>query len=213
MTEVREKLGQCKQLLHCRQDELRGLWIDGIEYKKEVTLLEQVEKIRAAPMEVDKLMYEGEWTQCVEKITQALSWCNNDLALVGALHDLRAEIQAKHQIVYEKLIAELQRLIYGHHNKTEIDESLQKMKKFAHAIECLGKTDAATEEIRNRIDTELSGIINRETTRLSDKEYLKEEEVQSSKILRYSFFNFNKRRISEPAIFSEPFFYRLTIFY
>ena len=93
MTEVREKLGQCKQLLHCRQDELRGLWIDGIEYKKEVTLLEQVEKTRAAPMEVDKLMYEGEWIQCVEKITQALNWCNNDLALVGALHDLRAEIQ------------------------------------------------------------------------------------------------------------------------
>ena len=59
------------------------------------------------------------------------------------------------------------------------------MRKFAQAIECLGKTDAATEELRNRIDTELSGIINRETTHVSDKEYHKEEGVQSSKVLRY----------------------------
>ena len=34
MAEVREKLQQCKQLLHCRQDELRSLWVEGIEHKQ-----------------------------------------------------------------------------------------------------------------------------------------------------------------------------------
>lgn len=41
MSEVREKLTQCKQLLHCRQDELRELWLDGVEHKTSMKLLEQ----------------------------------------------------------------------------------------------------------------------------------------------------------------------------
>ena len=59
MSEVKEKLIQCKQLLHCRQDELRILWVEGVEHKKSMALLHQVEEIRNTPTTVDTLIYEG----------------------------------------------------------------------------------------------------------------------------------------------------------
>ena len=59
MSEVKDKLVQCKQLLHCRQDELRVLWVEGVEHKKTVALLEQVEEIRTTPTQIDVLIHGG----------------------------------------------------------------------------------------------------------------------------------------------------------
>ena len=189
MSEVKEKLIQCKQLLHCRQDELRILWVEGVEHKKSMALLHQVEEIRNTPTTVDTLIYEGmnlfqtlmlilkkyigEWLEAVKKISNALSWCNGELAEVGALHDLRAELKNKHQILYDRLINELQRLIYGQHSDDETlnDENLAKMETLARALDMLGKTDGAMDEIMSRIDSEISSIVNRETTQVSDKAF------------------------------------------
>ena len=116
------------------------LWVDGVEHKKSMALLEQVEIIRTTPTQVDALMYEGEWLAAVEKISRALSWCNGELAEVGALHDLRAELKNKHQILYDKLINELQRLIYGQHSDDQSvnEENLAKMETLARALDLLG---------------------------------------------------------------------------
>jgi len=173
MSEVKEKLVQCKQLLHCRQDELRVLWVEGVEHKKSMALLHQVEEIRTTPTTVDTLIYEGEWLQAVMKISSALNWCNGELAEVGALHDLRAELKNKHQILYDRLINELQRLIYGQHSDDESvnNENLAKMETLAQALDMLGKTDGAMDEIMSRIDSEISSIVNRETTQVSDKAF------------------------------------------
>jgi exocyst complex component 4 len=39
---IREDLSSCKTLLHCKRDELRRLWIEGVEHKAMVALLDQV---------------------------------------------------------------------------------------------------------------------------------------------------------------------------
>ena len=95
MAEVKEKLVQCKQLLHCRQDELRSLWVEGIEYKKTMQLLEFVNSIRDTPNVVEKLVAENNFLEAAQKVQKALQWCQEDLGEVGALQDLRHEIQAK----------------------------------------------------------------------------------------------------------------------
>lgn len=48
-TEAREKikkikddLSSCKTLLHCKRDELRRLWIEGVEQKTMVAMLDQM---------------------------------------------------------------------------------------------------------------------------------------------------------------------------
>ena len=112
MAEVKEKLVQCKQLLHCRQDELRSLWVEGIEYKKTMQLLEFVNSIRDTPNVVEKLVAENNFLEAAQKVQKALQWCQEDLGEVGALQDLRHEIQFQNQLadfiheeIYSRIIA------------------------------------------------------------------------------------------------------------
>ena len=83
MAEVKEKLVQCKQLLHCRQDELRSLWVEGMEHKKTMQLLEYVNTIRETPTQVEKLIAESNFLEAAEHISKALKWCQEDLGEVG----------------------------------------------------------------------------------------------------------------------------------
>lgn len=39
---VKENLQACKVLLHCRRDELKKLWVEGLEYKYMLQLLEEM---------------------------------------------------------------------------------------------------------------------------------------------------------------------------
>lgn len=39
---VKENLQACKLLLHCRRDELKKLWLEGIEHKHVLQLLEEM---------------------------------------------------------------------------------------------------------------------------------------------------------------------------
>ena len=39
---VKQNLESCKNLLHCKRDELRKLWLEGVEQKTVVALLDQM---------------------------------------------------------------------------------------------------------------------------------------------------------------------------
>lgn len=39
---VKEKLQDCKKKLHCRRDELKSLWLEGLQYKHMLQLLEEM---------------------------------------------------------------------------------------------------------------------------------------------------------------------------
>ena len=39
---TKDNLQSCKNLLHCKRDELRKLWIEGIEHKTMVSMLDQM---------------------------------------------------------------------------------------------------------------------------------------------------------------------------
>lgn len=39
---VKENLQACKMLLHCRRDELKKLWLEGVEHKHVLQLLEEM---------------------------------------------------------------------------------------------------------------------------------------------------------------------------
>lgn len=176
MADVKEKLVQCKQLLHCRQDELRALWVEGIEHKKTMALLDYVNQIQETPTQVDKLVAAGNFLEAARSVSRALGWCQGELGEVGALHDLRAEIQNKHHVLYKKLIDQLQNLIYSRFSDDEDEnrDMLSQMDQCANALNILGKTDDGVEEIHSQIDQKISSIVNRETTAVSDKSFHQE---------------------------------------
>ena len=39
---VKENLQSCKKLLHCKRDELKKLWVEGLEYKYMLQYLEEM---------------------------------------------------------------------------------------------------------------------------------------------------------------------------
>lgn len=39
---IKDNLQSCKNLLHCKRDELRKLWLEGIEHKTVVVMLDQM---------------------------------------------------------------------------------------------------------------------------------------------------------------------------
>lgn len=42
INKIKEDLSSCKTLLHCKRDELRRLWIEGVEQKTIAALLDQM---------------------------------------------------------------------------------------------------------------------------------------------------------------------------
>lgn len=43
-------------LLHCKRDELRKLWIEGIEHKHVLNLLDEIENIKQVPQKLEQCM-------------------------------------------------------------------------------------------------------------------------------------------------------------
>ncbi|KAL8222465.1 UNVERIFIED_CONTAM: hypothetical protein K2H54_076914 [Gekko kuhli] len=54
--QVKENLLSCKMLLHCKRDELRKLWIEGIEHKHVLNLLDEIENIKQVPQKLQQCM-------------------------------------------------------------------------------------------------------------------------------------------------------------
>lgn len=42
IAKVKENLQDCKKKLHCRRDELKNLWLQGLEYKHMLQLLDEM---------------------------------------------------------------------------------------------------------------------------------------------------------------------------
>ena len=105
--------------------------------------------------------------------------------LVSYDYDHQIGNLSKHQSLYSRLIQELQKLIYSHHSNDEeiIQNNLSKMEQFARALEILEKTDDGIDEIQSQIDTEISSIVNRETTQVSDRSFSETDVKPESQLL------------------------------
>ena len=109
---VKENLQQCKSLLYCRQDELRKLWVEGVEHKKVLFLLDQVEKVKEAPLKIETFLSKKYYLHATELLLQTLRALDDDLIKVEALHDIKNELVSKKMTLHERFISELHQQIY-----------------------------------------------------------------------------------------------------
>ena len=56
LTSVRQSLVACKELLHYKRDELKKLWLEGVEQKHVLQLLQQIETMKVRMMMIMMLM-------------------------------------------------------------------------------------------------------------------------------------------------------------
>eukprot|EP00058_Branchiostoma_floridae_P018176 XP_002603665.1 hypothetical protein BRAFLDRAFT_128679 [Branchiostoma floridae] len=112
MQNVRQNLKSCKSLLRCKRDELRKLWIEGIEHKQILSLLQQIENVKQTPEKLDEYMAKKHYLHATELLVSAVASLEGTLSGVEALRDVRAELQNKKEQMHEVLIEELHRHLY-----------------------------------------------------------------------------------------------------
>uniref|UniRef100_A0A668ATE8 Exocyst complex component Sec8 n=1 Tax=Myripristis murdjan TaxID=586833 RepID=A0A668ATE8_9TELE len=122
--QVKENLLSCKMLLHCKRDELRKLWIEGIEHKHVLQLLDEIESIKQVPQRLEACMASKHYLHATDMLVSAVDSLEGPLLQVEGLGDLRLELHSKKLNIHLVLIDELHRHLYikstsrlGHKNK------------------------------------------------------------------------------------------------
>ncbi|XP_039180672.1 exocyst complex component 4 isoform X2 [Crotalus tigris] len=110
--QVKENLLSCKMLLHCKRDELRKLWIEGIEHKHVLNLLDEIENIKQVPQKLQQYMGSKHYLMATDMLVSAVNSLEGPLLQVEGLSDLRLELHSKKMNMHLVLIDELHRHLY-----------------------------------------------------------------------------------------------------
>ncbi|KAM3832642.1 exocyst complex component 4 isoform 2-T2 [Vipera latastei] len=110
--QVKENLVSCKMLLHCKRDELRKLWIEGIEHKHVLNLLDEIENIKQVPQKLQQYTGSKHYLMATDMLVSAVDSLEGPLLQVEGLGDLRLELHSKKMNMHLVLIDELHRHLY-----------------------------------------------------------------------------------------------------
>jgi exocyst complex component 4 len=109
---TREKLQTCTKLLHYKRDELKKLWIESVENKVILELLDRVENMVTVSQKVDNYIVKKHYLHATKLLVNSLTQLDTDLANVDALKDVKNDLIAKKDSLYEIIIDELHKHLY-----------------------------------------------------------------------------------------------------
>ncbi|KAH0550385.1 exocyst complex component 4 [Cotesia glomerata] len=109
---VKENLNACKQLLRCRREELMKLWLEGIEHKHVLQLLNDIDQLKEVPAKLSNYLNKKLYLHATQLLVSALSMGDGSLEGVEALREVKTELEAKKQQLQSKLLEELTRHLY-----------------------------------------------------------------------------------------------------
>ncbi|KAK2144045.1 hypothetical protein LSH36_791g00032 [Paralvinella palmiformis] len=109
---IKDNLQSCKNLMHCKRDELRKLWIDGIEYKTVVDLLDQIEQVKDITDILQSYIDKKQFLHSSDLLLKSVSMVDGDLSDIESLAEIRTELHTKKDEMYDMLIDELHKQIY-----------------------------------------------------------------------------------------------------
>uniref|UniRef100_A0A8C3WBJ9 Exocyst complex component Sec8 n=1 Tax=Catagonus wagneri TaxID=51154 RepID=A0A8C3WBJ9_9CETA len=124
--QVKENLLSCKMLLHCKRDELRKLWIEGIEHKHVLNLLDEIENIKQVPQKLEQCMASKHYLSATDMLVSAVESLEGPLLQVEGLSDLRLELHSKKMNLHLVLIDELHRHLYIKSTSRAVQQSKEK---------------------------------------------------------------------------------------
>uniref|UniRef100_A0A8D2DPY3 Exocyst complex component Sec8 n=1 Tax=Sciurus vulgaris TaxID=55149 RepID=A0A8D2DPY3_SCIVU len=130
--QVKENLLSCKMLLHCKRDELRKLWIEGIEHKHVLNLLDEIENIKQVPQKLEQCMASKHYLSATDMLVSAVESLEGPLLQVEGLSDLRLELHSKKMNLHLVLIDELHRHLYIKSTSRVVQRNKEKGKLSSH---------------------------------------------------------------------------------
>ena len=98
--------------MHYKRDELKKLWLDGVEQKHILELLERIDKLKDSPERVASLLAKNEYLEATQILTQSMEHLYGDLKNVDGLSEVKEILDAKKEKLYETLIEDLTKQLY-----------------------------------------------------------------------------------------------------
>ncbi|XP_012280945.1 exocyst complex component 4 [Orussus abietinus] len=109
---VKENLNAFKQLLRCRREELMKLWLEGVEHKHVLQLLDEIEQLREVPSRLGHYLNKKLYLHATQLLVSASSMGTGSLEGVEALREVRMELKTRRQQLHVKLMEELRKHLY-----------------------------------------------------------------------------------------------------
>lgn len=85
LLQVKENLLSCKMLLHCKRDELRKLWIEGIEHKHVLQLLDEIESIKQVPQRLEAYMASKHYLHATDMLVSVIVYTIDMMIVISKL--------------------------------------------------------------------------------------------------------------------------------
>lgn len=109
---IKDNLENCKMLLNCKRDELKKLWLKGIEHKHILFLMQQIATLKDSPDRVERYVVKKHYLHATELLVTSVNALTGDLDGVEALYEVKQELQAKNNQLYKMLVESLHHHLY-----------------------------------------------------------------------------------------------------
>ncbi|GJQ74842.1 hypothetical protein Trydic_g21678 [Trypoxylus dichotomus] len=126
---IKKNLQACKTLLHCKRDDLKKLWIEGLEYKYMLQLLEEIEKMHEIPIKVQTHLAKKEFLHATKLLVEAATLGKDNLEGIEGIKELKIEIEQKKEELHLILLNELKQQIYTKTSQHVLSLSRQSSQK------------------------------------------------------------------------------------
>ncbi|CAG9772580.1 unnamed protein product [Ceutorhynchus assimilis] len=109
---VKEMLQDCKKKLRCKRDELKALWMEGLEYKYMLQLLEEIEKMNNVPSQLANHMAHKRFLHATKLLVDAVKLGRDPLEGVESLKELSQELEQRKEQLHLQILLELKHMLY-----------------------------------------------------------------------------------------------------
>ncbi|CAH8852739.1 unnamed protein product [Trichobilharzia szidati] len=112
VTKIQRDLMECKSLLYCNREELRRLWLELVEQRRCLELVDQVDRLRSTPDVLNCLVAARAWSEATFVMINANYMLESEIASIPAVQGLKTELTQKNKFLIDELKKELNRLLY-----------------------------------------------------------------------------------------------------
>ena len=107
-------------------------WIEGIEHKHVLNLLDEIENIKQVPQKLEQCMASKHYLSATDMLVSAVESLEGPLLQVEGLSDLRLELHSKKMNLHLVLIEELHRHLYIKSTSRVVQRNKEKGKMSSH---------------------------------------------------------------------------------
>lgn len=109
---VKDNLQACKQLLRCRREELKKMYLDAVKNRHILEMLEQINELKEISAKLHIHLNKKHYLHATKTLMSAIEMSEGRLKDVEGLNDMRQDFEKKRSLLYDKLVEELNKHIY-----------------------------------------------------------------------------------------------------